>query len=65
MLKTKYHTAYIYAFNHGGFIDCKHNRYINCVTGADCKKCGWNPTIERKRKTKLKTMYGNNKLLER
>lgn len=57
MLKTKYHTAYQYACNHGGFIACKHNRHINCFEGADCKSCGWNPVVETKRKAMLKTLF--------
>ena len=57
MLKTKYHTVYQYACDHGGFVECKHNRGINCFGGADCKKCGWNPTVTEKRKERLKTFY--------
>ena len=57
MLETKYHAVYQNAYNHGGFVDCKHNRRINCVSGADCNKCGWNPAVTEKRKERLKTFY--------
>lgn len=53
MLKTKYTTAYLYASNHGGFIDCKHNCWVDCVKGAECKNCGWNPEVSEKRKSQL------------
>ena len=59
MLETKYHTKYQYACNHGGFIDCKYNKRINCVSGSDCQKCGWNPAVSEKRKGQLKNFYTN------
>lgn len=57
MLESKYHTKYQYACNHGGFVDCKYNKRINCVSGSDCTKCGWNPAVESKRKAHLETWY--------
>ena len=53
MLKTKYNVAYVYAYTHGGFVDCKHNEWINCVKGAKCKNCGWNPVVTNRRKSRL------------
>lgn len=54
MLKTKFNTTYQHAFNHGGFDTCKHNRYVNCFSDADCKNCGWNPKVDAKRKENLR-----------
>ena len=57
MLENKYHARYQNAYNHGGFINCKYNRHVNCQAGADCTNCGWNPVEEGKRKAKLETWY--------
>lgn len=57
MLENKYHARYQKAYNHGGFVVCKHNEHVNCVGGADCEKCGWNPAVINKRKERLKTFY--------
>lgn len=61
MLNTKYNTAYSYAYNHGGFVDCKYNEHIDCINGAECKSCGWNPKVAKKRKSQLfKRKVGQN-----
>lgn len=59
MLENKCHAAYQFARTHGGFINCKYNRNINCYEGANCQKCGWNPVVAEKRQERLKTFYTN------
>ena len=29
---------------------CKYNSAILCIEKTACKKCGWNPKVEEKRK---------------
>ncbi len=32
---------------------CPYNRAIDCIEQSKCKKCGWNPDVENKRKERL------------
>lgn len=40
---------------------CKFNAHIDCFDTSLCKKCGWNPDVEAKRKAKLKKKIAKSK----
>lgn len=33
---------------------CKYNQSIDCTEKTNCKKCGWNPAVEKIRKKKAR-----------
>lgn len=33
--------------------NCAFNASVNCEKHDNCKKCGWNPVVEAKRKAKM------------
>lgn len=37
--------------------NCKYKLYIDCIGVQNCKKCGWNPEVEEKRKKKLRKAF--------
>lgn len=41
--------------------NCKYKLYIECFDQKNCKKCGWNPEVEKKRKAKLKKKIAKTK----
>lgn len=34
--------------------ECKYNSQVDCSGEQRCKKCGWNPEVDKKRKSKIK-----------
>lgn len=42
-----------YTFGDGKNGLCRYNNSINCDDGL-CAKCGWNPSVERRRKRMLR-----------
>lgn len=42
-----------YNFGDGKNGLCRYNNSINCDDGL-CSKCGWNPSVERKRKRAIR-----------
>lgn len=45
-------TNYTFEFSRNGV--CHYNDCVMCVERINCMKCGWNPTVAKRRSSKIR-----------